>query len=122
MVAQERVRHGGSMTHHAAPALSSSGTRRTLIGAGVVFAVFLLGGVVAWGWWQDAEGSNSSTSAIGTLFAEVLMVWVTVPALVTALAVGIHRIAPKAAWVMVLLSLSWLGGWTLLAALIFLPI
>ena len=122
MYTDERVQHRGSMTYEAAPALSPSVTRRTLIGAGVVFAVFVLGCVLAWVWWQDAEASNSSTSAIGVLFAEILMVWETVPALVTALAVGLHRIAPRAAWVLVLLSLSWLGGWLLLAALVFLPI
>ena len=55
MLSEERVRHRGSMTYEAAPALSSSATRRTLIGAGVVFAVFLVGCVVAWVWWQDAE-------------------------------------------------------------------
>lgn len=107
------------MPYTPAPVAVSPSPRRTFMGAAVVLAVFLVSCAVGWVWLDESARSEASTSAIGAFLALVLIGWAAVPMVVTTLAVGLHRVVPRAAWFMVLGSLYWLGAGILVVAWLF---
>lgn len=106
------------MSHAPAPVAVPS-PRRTFLGAAAVLAVFVVSCAVGWRWLDESNRSEASTAAIGSVLALLLIGWASVPMVVSALAVGLHRVVPRVAWFMVLGSLYWLGAGVLVVGWFF---
>ncbi|MFS3130339.1 hypothetical protein ACLM5J_18195 [Nocardioides sp. Bht2] len=105
------------------PVLAAPRVRRrsTLGCAGLALGWSAVLYLVAALWWVEASNSDSSTAAIGLLFALVLAVLATGPALLAALALVLYARSSRAAHAWAVAALCGHGFLLGLAAMIWLP-